>query len=100
MEMPCPRVKILRAVREQVWLRECGKNYAHHCPVHFCQNLMTVFDFHVAHRRALAAGGDNSLANLVPLCARCNHGMATQSIEEWEAAVVHMPATIDLRGLD
>ena len=82
-----PRLKLRRAVREQVWLLECGQVYARSCPVHFCSNVMTVFDFHVAHRRALASGGDNSLENLVPLCSRCNHCMATQSLEEWERSV-------------
>lgn len=47
------------------------------------------FDFHVAHRRSLASGGgDNSLANLVPLCSRCNHGMTTQSLKVWERSVL------------
>ena len=77
------RVTFPRAVREQAWIYTCGRKYSHCCPVPWCTNEITVFDFHMGHIVALAHGGSNSLENLIPLCARCNLGMGRQTLEEW-----------------
>ncbi len=39
------KANIPKAIREQVWLKTCGRVYEHKCYVHWCQNKMTVFDF-------------------------------------------------------
>ena len=82
-ETGAARVTFPKAVREQVWIHTCGPSFAHQCPVRWCTNQMSVFDFHVGHRVSLAAGGSNALDNLIPLCARCNLGMGRLSLEEW-----------------
>jgi hypothetical protein len=74
-----------KAVREQVWLIHMGQKYSTICPVRWCQNKITVFDFHVAHNIPESKGGSQDLSNLRPICVRCNLSMGkTYTIEEWE----------------
>lgn len=78
------KTTIPAALREQVWLTHAGRAYEHKCLVPWCQNMMTVFDFHVGHNVPESKGGATELANLRPICARCNLSMGSQySIEEW-----------------
>lgn len=86
-ETGAARVTFPRAVREQVWLHTCGRCFSHACPVEWCSNEITVFDFHMGHVISLAEGGTNSLDNLMPLCSRCNLGMGRHSLYEWSAIV-------------
>lgn len=76
--------KIPKALREQVWIRHCGTTFEHKCMTRWCQNKMTVFDFHVGHNIPESRGGPTILNNLVPLCSRCNTSMGNQyTIDEW-----------------
>jgi 5-methylcytosine-specific restriction endonuclease McrA len=78
------KANIPRALREQVWIVNVGKNFEHKCIVEWCQNQMNVFDFHVGHNIPESHGGATNLKNLKPICARCNLSMGSQySIEEW-----------------
>jgi 5-methylcytosine-specific restriction endonuclease McrA len=78
------KANIPRALREQVWIVNVGKNFEHKCIVEWCQNMMNVFDFHVGHNIPESQGGATNLKNLKPICARCNLSMGSQySIEEW-----------------
>jgi len=75
---------IPKAVREQVWLKTCGKVYEHKCYVHWCKNKMTVFDFHVGHDKPESKGGTLDINNLEAICARCNLSMSNNyTIQEW-----------------
>lgn len=79
-----PKATIPAALREQVWLTHAGRVFECRCLVPWCQNMMTVFDFHVGHNVPEIKGGATELANLRPICARCNLSMGSQySIEEW-----------------
>ena len=79
------KTTIPRAVREQVWLIHMGCTYQNTCPVKWCQNTITVFDFHVAHDVPESKGGSHNLSNLKPICSRCNLSMGKQyTIKEWE----------------
>jgi 5-methylcytosine-specific restriction endonuclease McrA len=78
------KANIPRALREQVWIQNIGKNFEHKCLVDWCQNLINVFDFHVGHNIPESQGGATNIKNLKPICARCNLSMGNQySIEEW-----------------
>ena len=75
---------IPKALREQLWVRNFGKVYQHKCYVDWCDNNITVFDFHVGHDKPESKGGTLSIENLKPLCSRCNQSMGNQfTIKEW-----------------
>lgn len=77
--------KIPRALREQVWLHYAKKNFEIKCPVSWCENKISPFDFHVGHNIAEANGGTLDLNNLRPICSRCNLSMGSKyTIDEWD----------------
>ena len=76
--------KIPKALREQVWLKTCGKKYERKCYVKWCGNIMTVFDFHVGHDVPESKGGTLDINNLYAICSRCNLSMSDNyTIQEW-----------------
>jgi 5-methylcytosine-specific restriction endonuclease McrA len=78
------KANIPRALREQVWIQNIGKQFENKCLIEWCQNQINVFDFHVGHNIPESQGGATNLKNLKPICARCNLSMGNQySIEEW-----------------
>jgi 5-methylcytosine-specific restriction endonuclease McrA len=80
------KATIPRALREQVWLRYFGRVYDHKCYVPWCQNVVTVLDFHVGHNVPEAEGGETEIANLRPICPRCNLSMGSRyTITQWAA---------------
>lgn len=82
------KAKIPKAIREQVWLQNLGKVYEHKCYVRWCQNTITVFDFHVGHDQPESKGGSLEISNLKPICARCNLSMSDNyTINEWEKLI-------------
>lgn len=86
--MPASPTKaaIPKALREQVWLTYIGRRYESKCIIPWCGNTMTVFDFHVGHDVPEAHGGATEIANLRPVCARCNLSMgATYTVQQWAA---------------
>ena len=75
---------IPKAVREQTWLQTFGKCYEHDCYVNWCENMISVFDFHVGHDQPESLGGTLNIDNLKPICARCNLSMSNKyTIKEW-----------------
>lgn len=78
------KATIPKALREQVWLKTIGKKYEHKCYIPWCQNKMTVFDFHVGHNIPESKGGTLNIDNLEAICARCNLSMSDKyTIDEW-----------------
>ena len=78
------KTNIPKAIREQVWLVNFGKIYEKTCYIHWCNNIITVFDFHVGHDKPESKGGKLRVDNLKPICARCNLSMSNNySIQEW-----------------
>jgi len=76
---------IPKAVREQVWIKYIGKKYRSKCTVSWCQNEITVFDFHVGHNKPESRGGTLRVSNLRPICARCNLSMSNNyTIQQWD----------------
>ena len=41
------RKPIPKALREQVWLKDCGRVFDHKCNVKWCKNNITVYDYEV-----------------------------------------------------
>lgn len=75
---------IPKGVREQVWIQYIGKKFQSKCYISWCKNKMDVFNFHVGHNIPEKNGGDLSINNLRPICARCNLSMSCNyTIDEW-----------------
>jgi 5-methylcytosine-specific restriction endonuclease McrA len=78
------RIKIPKALKEQVWLKYNGRNYDAKCNVPWCQNMITVYDHESGHVIPHSKGGLTILENLRPICSRCNKSMSDNyTIDEW-----------------
>jgi 5-methylcytosine-specific restriction endonuclease McrA len=78
------KTPIPRALREQVWVRYAGPVFERKCLVPWCENRMTVFDFHVGHDVPESQGGATEIGNLRPICPRCNLSMGAQyTVQQW-----------------
>jgi 5-methylcytosine-specific restriction endonuclease McrA len=78
--------KIPAAFREQIWYRDMGKAFQGKCPTRWCNNIITVFDFHAGHNIPESKGGEAIPDNLTPICARCNLSMGDRyTFKEWSA---------------
>jgi 5-methylcytosine-specific restriction endonuclease McrA len=85
-EVKVVKASIPKALREQVWLTYAGRVYERRCLVRWCQNTMSVFDFHVGHDVPESQGGATEIANLRPICARCNLSMGSNyTVQEWSS---------------
>lgn len=75
---------IPKAVREQLWLRDMGKEFEGKCKTTWCKNTITIFDFQCGHNVPESKGGPTVLGNLVAICSRCNLSMGNQyTFDEW-----------------
>ena len=75
---------ILKALREQVWLKVYGETFTNKCMITWCTNNINPFDFHVGHNIPEGHGGSNNIDNLFPICSRCNLSMSNRhTIDEW-----------------
>lgn len=84
VKKPYRKATIPKAIREQVWLQTFGKIYENKCYIFWCENIISVFDFHVGHDQPESKGGTLDVNNLKPICARCNLSMSNNyTIEEW-----------------
>jgi 5-methylcytosine-specific restriction endonuclease McrA len=76
--------KIPKAIREQLWIQKIGKKFESKCKTTWCRNKITVFDFQAGHDIPESKGGETTLANLVPICSRCNLSMSNQfTFKDW-----------------
>ncbi len=79
---------IPKALREQVWIHTAGRNFEIKCPIRWCKNTITSFDFHVGHNIPESKGGTLTLENLKPICSRCNLSMSSNyTIDQWNMLV-------------
>lgn len=78
------KATIPKAVREQCWLKVFGESFKEKCYIDWCNNDITVFDFHVGHDKPESEGGTLNIDNLKPICARCNLSMSNNyTIKQW-----------------
>lgn len=83
---PYRKKAIPKAVREQVWLRDMGKQFQGKCKTPWCQTIITLFDFQCGHDIPESKGGKTTLENLVPICCRCNTSMGSKyTFTEWSS---------------
>ena len=83
------KAKIPSALRQAAWVRHFkGRDvFSAKCPVAWCPNTMTAFNFHAGHEVPAARGGATTLEYLVPICAQCNLSMGDRwTISEWSVA--------------
>lgn len=78
------KAKIPAAIQEAIWVQKMGKLFQGKCLTTWCPNIITVFDFHAGHDIPESKGGDISVENLYPICARCNLSMGDRyTFKEW-----------------
>ena len=84
--LPYRKHKISIALREAVWIQKMGRVFSAKCPVAWCPNTISVFDFQSGHNIPEAKGGKTTIDNLIPICARCNLSMGDRyTIDEWSS---------------
>ena len=76
------RRKIDKNTRDAVWIKYMGNKVEGKC---YCCKIRTIHitNFQVGHNKAVAKGGKDNINNLRPICAPCNRGMGTMSIEQY-----------------
>jgi 5-methylcytosine-specific restriction endonuclease McrA len=75
-EIKPKRKPIPKALREQIWLKDCGRVFDHKCNIKWCKNIITVYDYEVGHNIPYSKGGQDTLDNLFAICSRCNRSMS------------------------
>lgn len=76
------KAKINQRLRTAVWEQFNGQNFS--APCYSCNLLqLTVFDFEAGHVVAEARGGPATLANLRPICRKCNSSMGTRDMRRF-----------------
>ena len=68
--------RIPKALREQVWIKHNKNKFEVKCPISWCRNRITCFDWHCGHIRPESKGGRTCISNLKPICAKCNLSMS------------------------
>lgn len=85
---PPQRKAVPKALREQVWRTHIGESYKAKCAVTWCTNQITPFDYEVGHNVPHSQGGSLELANLRPICGRCNKSMGDNyTIDQWNELI-------------
>lgn len=78
------KLKLPKALREQVWLVHIGKQFEHKCLVGWCENKITPFNFECGHNIPESKGGTADIDNLRPICGNCNKSMGSSyTIDEF-----------------
>ena len=68
--------RIPKALREQVWIKYNKNRFLVKCPIRWCRNRISCFNFHVGHNIPESKGGKTAIGNLKPICAKCNLSMS------------------------
>jgi hypothetical protein len=72
--------------KQEVWVANCGKIYEVKCPISWCENQITSFDFHIGFIKPIKYKDSKNIdiKNLIPLCRRCSSSMNNIiTFEEW-----------------
>lgn len=88
---------IPQALREQVWVQSCGESFSHKCLTTWCNNKITVFDFHCGHNIPESKGGKTTVNNLIAICNRCNLSMGAQyTFKDWCASFEESKTNVEM----
>ena len=71
------KTKIPAALRQQVWIKHNGEVFQAKCKVKWCENQITVFNFHAGHNIPEVKHGETVVENLYPICVNCNLSMGS-----------------------
>ena len=78
------KINIPKKIREQVWINYNGYNFQNKCYISWCDNTITVFNYHVGHNIPESKGGSLDIINLRPICSSCNLSMSNNfTITDW-----------------
>lgn len=76
--------KIPKAVREALWISFHKGVFEAKCHTDWCPNMINAYNFQAGHNMPESKGGQTSIDNLVPICARCNLSMGNAyTFDEW-----------------
>lgn len=80
------RKSIPKPLRMKVWEKYIGDTLRGIC---FCchREPITIANFECGHVLAVARGGENTLANLRPICSMCNKSMGAQHMDDYCATL-------------
>ena len=82
--MTIPKKAIPKALRNIVWINNCGEVFRFKCHVSWCKNVMTPFDFETGHNIPESKGGTTTVDNLRPICSQCNKSIGNRyTIDEF-----------------
>ena len=70
--------RIPRALREQIWIKHNKGKFEVKCPIKWCRNRITCFNFQSGHNVPESKGGATNIRNLIPICAKCNLSMGNR----------------------
>ena len=78
------RRKIRKALRDEVWRRDCEKTDDGECLMtalcRCCGRRIEHAFFHCAHIKSVFHGGEDTMDNLAICCSRCNESMGTMDL--------------------
>ncbi len=67
-----------------VWLKIYDETFSNKCYIEWFTNKVTRFTDHVGHNIPESKGGETTINNLFPVCAKCNLSMSNKyTVEEW-----------------
>ena len=74
--------QIPKAIREEVWRKEMGRNYSGKCFV--CSDLVSITNFDCAHIISEYEGGEIKVDNMKVTCRTCNLSCGTMNLIEFK----------------
>ena len=74
---------IPKKLKADLWNKYIGKNKGESICI-VCRNTnISMMDFHAAHIKSEANGGNVEIDNLLPICTQCNLSMAKQNMDDY-----------------
>lgn len=78
-------------VQNAVWNSHFHEQFYGECIC--CRGVLSIQNFEVGHIIAKSKGGDNSIANLRPICGLCNKSTGTENMDNVVQSVWNHPST-------
>tara|TARA_B100000768_G_C11281643_1_gene378975 strand:- start:50 stop:1129 length:1080 start_codon:yes stop_codon:yes gene_type:complete len=78
--------KIPQKLRIKVW-NNFSKRKIKTCPISFCDEKISINNFHCGHIKSEYNGGLLESANLIPLCKNCNLKISSKNIKQFDCEI-------------